>query len=127
MSTHPTDPRGQTTVLVVNDLRASIEHYTRVLGFDEDFVYGDPPSYAGVCRGPVALHLQAARVAPRPAGGGGVYLYVEDAFAAFDVLSARGASIDAAPEPRDYGLADFIVRDLDGNQLIYASELRART
>lgn len=125
MSEHPMDPTGQTTVLVVSHVLASVEHYTRVLGFDEDFTHGDPPTYAGLVRGPVMIHLQASDVTHRAPGGGNVILYVRDAHAAHEALVARGARIGVPPASRDYGLIDFNVLDPDGNQLVYASEIGA--
>ena len=37
-------------------------------------------------------------------------------------LVARGAKLINAPEDRDYGMRDFDVVDLDGNQLTFGKE-----
>lgn len=123
MNESPTDPRASTAVFVVSDVPASVEHYVNAFGFSEDFLYGDPPTYAGVCRGSVAIHLQAAQTTQRPVGGGCVSLYVGDAMAAHEELAARGASVTVPPAPRDYGLVDFMTEDPDGNQIVWGSEL----
>ncbi len=119
----PADPTGSTVVLAVSDVLASVEHYVNVFGFAKDFVYGDPPFYAGVTRGQVAIHLQGPDATTRPAGTGSLYLFVGDAMAAHAELASRGANVTVPPAPRDYGLVDFSVVDLDGNQLVWASDV----
>ena len=51
---------GAAPVLVVRDVLASVAHYRDVLGFRVEFTYGEPVFYAGVERGHVLIHLQAA-------------------------------------------------------------------
>ena len=110
-----------TPILVVRDIQKSVAYYRDALGFTVDFTYGEPPSYAGVYRGSVLLHLQAESQADRPPGGSAVYLYVEDADRIYRELRERGARIEKEPQDYPYGLRDFDVRDLDGNRLVIAS------
>ena len=37
-------------ILQVSSLKASIAYFVDALGFEEEFVFGDPPYYAGVKR-----------------------------------------------------------------------------
>ena len=37
-------------VIATDDVRSTAAYYTRVLGFAEHFVFGEPPVYAGVER-----------------------------------------------------------------------------
>ncbi len=110
-----------TPILVVRDIEKSVAYYRDRLGFTVDFTYGEPPSYAGVYRGSVLLHLQAESQTDRPPGGSAVYLYVEDADRTHTELRERGARIEKEPQDYPYGLRDFDVRDLDGNRLVIAS------
>ena len=110
-----------TPILVVRDIEKSVAYYRDALGFSVDFSYGEPPSYAGVYRGSVLVHLQAESQADRPPGGSAVYLYVEDADRTHAELRERGARIEKEPQDYPYGLRDFDVRDLDGNRLVIAS------
>jgi SAM-dependent methyltransferase len=116
-------PTGSTAVFVVSDITASLDHYVNALGFDRDFVYGEPPFYAGVHLGDVAIHFQHASKTSRPAGGACLYLYVPDAVSMHADLSRRGARVTGTPAPRDYGLVDFTTDDPDGNQLVWASDV----
>jgi len=46
-----------TPVLPAVDVGESLRWWTEVCGFVEVFRHGDPPTYAGIERGPVRLHL----------------------------------------------------------------------
>jgi len=50
---------GSATVFVVSDITASLAYYRDVLGFEVTFEYGQPPSYACLCRDEVGLALGA--------------------------------------------------------------------
>jgi uncharacterized glyoxalase superfamily protein PhnB len=115
------DFSGCTPILVVRDIQQSVAYYRDALGFLVDFTFGEPPTYAGVYRGAVLLHLQAESQADRPAGASAVYVYVEDADRTHAELRERGARIEKEPQDYPYGLRDFDVRDLDGNRLVIAS------
>jgi hypothetical protein len=58
------------TVFVVKDVGKSVAHYQDVLGF----TYGSPASDAGVERGGVLIHLQAAADSKRQPGQAAVYI-----------------------------------------------------
>ena len=115
---------GAATVFVVGDIAKSLAHYRDALGFDVTFQYGDPTFYACLCRDEVALHLLAARRTKRLPGNGGICIFVRDVDQVHADLVARGANVLKAPEDYAYGMRDFDVRDLDGNQLTFGMESR---
>jgi hypothetical protein len=93
---------GAAPVFVVADILRSIEYYRDLLGFDTEFVYGEPTFYAGVERDNVLIDMDA--------------LYEE--------LKARGARLLNAPKDYAYGMRDFNAVDLDGNELCIGMESR---
>ena len=113
---------GAATVFVVSDIASSVEHYCDRLGFAVTFEYGKPVFYACLCRDEVALHLLAAQQTTRIPGNGGICVFVRDVDALHTDLVARKANLINAPEDRDYGMRDFDVVDLDGNQLTFGKE-----
>jgi len=113
---------GAATVFVVSDIARSIAHYRDGLGFTVTFQYGDPTFYACLCRDEVALHLLAAHRTHRLPGNGGICVFVRDVDAVYTELAARGAKVIKPPENYDYGMRDFDVVDLDGNQLTFGME-----
>jgi catechol 2,3-dioxygenase-like lactoylglutathione lyase family enzyme len=110
---------GAATVFVVADIAKSTAHYRDVLGFKVAFQYGSPTFYVGLCRDEIELHLLSASQTSRRAGNGGICVFVRDVDAVHAELAGRGASIPKPPQNYDYGMRDFNVVDLDGNQLTF--------
>ena len=110
---------GAATVFVVRDVIRSVEHYREVLGFDIEFTYGQPTFYAGVERDGVVIHLQAASETKRQPGQGAVNVFVTDVDALYRELRSRGAETLNEPKDYPYGMRDFDVNDVDGNQLCF--------
>ena len=111
-------------VLVVQDVLKSVAHYRDALGFRQEFIYGEPTFYAGVERDGVLIHLQAARMTKRQPGHGAVNVFVTDVDALYEELKSRGARTLSEPKDYPYGMRDFEVSDLDGNQLSFGMESR---
>jgi catechol 2,3-dioxygenase-like lactoylglutathione lyase family enzyme len=107
------------TVFVVSNIGRSIEHYRDVLGFTVTFQYGNPTFYVCLCKDEVALHLLAAHETKRIPGNGGICVFVTDVDAVHADLVARGVNVIKPPQNYDYGMRDFDVVDLDGNQLTF--------
>ena len=64
--------------LAVSDLAAALEFYTKKLGFQQAFTWGEPPTFAGVNLGKVQMFLAAGTPTPSP-DTGAVYFLVGDA------------------------------------------------
>jgi len=109
-------------VLVVQDVLRAVAHYRDVLGFHTEFTYGEPTFYAGVERDGVMIHLQAADKTQRAPGHGAVNVFVTDVDALYQELKSRGANTLNEPKDYPYGMRDFDVTDLDGNQLCFGME-----
>jgi len=109
-------------VFVVEDVKRSVEHYRKVLGFRTEFEYGNPTSYAGVERDNLLIHLQAARESKWKPGQSAVYVFVTDVDALYRELKSSGARIVNGPKDYPYGMRDFDVQDLDGNSLCFGME-----
>ncbi len=111
--------RDAATLFVVQDVLRSVEHYRDVLGFRVEFTYGEPTFYAGVERDNVAIHLQAASETKRQPGHGAINVFVTGVDPLYQELKARGARTTEEPADRPYGMRDFDIVDLDGNQLCF--------
>ena len=113
---------GAATLFVVQDVLRSVAHYREVLGFHTEFTYGDTTFYAGVERDGVTIHLQAADHTKRLPGHGAVNVFVTDVDALYQEFKSRGAKILSEPKDYPYGMRNFDVNDLDGNQLCFGME-----
>ena len=89
---------GSATVFVVSDIAVSLAYYRDVLGFEVTFEYGQPPSYACLCRDEVGLHLLAASRTKRLPGHGGLCIFVRNVDELYAEVSARGARLLNRPE-----------------------------
>ena len=116
-------------VLEVRDVAAAAAFYRDRLGFQIDFLYGDPPEHGGVSRGGWSgsgVVLQLSQAPPgkalRPAG----YLYIFVG-SEIDRLYAQyrdaGVTIVSPPESQPWGLREFSVRDLDDQLLCFGTHV----
>jgi uncharacterized glyoxalase superfamily protein PhnB len=101
---------------------ASVAYYRDALGFSTEFLYGEPPFYAGVERGQVLVHLQSVQHSRRQCGQGAINVFVSEVDALYEELGARGARLLNAPKDQAYGMRDFTVADLDGNELCFGMQ-----
>jgi catechol 2,3-dioxygenase-like lactoylglutathione lyase family enzyme len=108
---------GTATVLTVRDIAASLAYYRDALGFAVAFEYGQPTFYVGLCRDEAAVHLIAASKTERLPGNDAIHAE----------LVARNAKVVKPPQDYDYGMRDFDVVDLDGNQIFYGMASKQTT
>jgi catechol 2,3-dioxygenase-like lactoylglutathione lyase family enzyme len=112
--------------LVVSDIAAAIEFFTKQLGFTVAFTYGDPPFYAQVFRDAARLNL---RHLDTPALDAALRdreqllsatVPLDDAEALFLEYQAAGVEIAQPLKSEPWGARTFIVRDPDGNLILFA-------
>jgi uncharacterized glyoxalase superfamily protein PhnB len=121
MARDPAEPVECAAIFVVRDIAASLAHFRDALGFEISFTWGEPPTYAGVCRGAVTIHLRAASQTKCPPGAASLSVFVGSADAIHRELVERGARILKPPASYAYGMRDFDVLDLDGNRIVFGS------
>lgn len=102
--------------LSVPDLLAAVDFYTHKLGFTLGFTWGDPPSFAGVNLDQVQLFLAPGEARPEGCGLNFVVGHADELFA---YHQANGVEVVEAPADREYGLRDYLVRDLNGYNLSF--------
>ena len=117
---------GAATIFTVRDVGASLAYYRDLLGFSVTFQYGEPTYYVCLCRDEVAIHLRGAGGnASWIPGNGAICDFVTYVDGLHAELVARGARVLQPPQDYPYGMRDFGVADLDGNQLTFGMESRA--
>src|SRR4051794_28954170 len=117
-------------VLFVADVAASCAYFAEKLGFSERFRYGTPPFYAQVGRDGAAFNLRHVDAPPFDQA---TRERDELLSAAFTVAGAAelerlhrefahaGASFFRPLRVQPWGARDFVVRDPDGNLLLFAA------
>jgi uncharacterized glyoxalase superfamily protein PhnB len=109
-------------ILSVDDLASALDEYQRVFGFRKNWIWGDPPELASVCRDRVELNL-AQRGKLGPAGASQVYLQLAGIDAIWEELRRAGAKVTVEIADRVYGMRDFSVSDASGNRLDFGEPL----
>ena len=116
--------------LFVADVSRTAEFYEKTLGFSIAYVYGEPPFYGLVTRDGVGLNL---RWVPSPPISPvlceqesllSANIVVDGVKALYLDLQRRGADFAQRLKEQPWGATDFIVRDLDGNRICFASPTR---
>ena len=105
---------------MVPDVAAAADFYTKKLGFQLGFTFGEPPTIAGVTLGDVQIFLE--RGTPCPTGCS-VYFVVGDADELHEFHRAGGVEIVVAPGDRPYDLRDYTARDLNGYHLSFGHNI----
>lgn len=119
--------RPAVPILFVRDVTASAAFYRERLGFQIDFLYGEPPFYGSVSRGEACLHLRCvetpnfADLAAREVSLILATVEVSDVRALFAELEARGAAFTQPVAKKPWGGTDFHVRDPDGNVISFVT------
>ncbi len=108
------------TGFAVNDIIAAVEFYTKKLGFKLAFTWGDPPAFAGVNLGRMQMFLQKGTPDPK---GCSVYFLVGDADQLYEFHRANGVEVSQEIGDREYGIRDYVVRDLHGYYLSFGHHL----
>jgi catechol 2,3-dioxygenase-like lactoylglutathione lyase family enzyme len=98
--------------LPLSDVPAGVAYYRDVLGFKVNYAQAD----IGVMDRDDVTILLIARTA-RHTGIGSCYVYIRDADALHAELMAKGANVQGEPVSHPWGLRDFLVQDLEGNQI----------
>jgi uncharacterized glyoxalase superfamily protein PhnB len=121
---------GVIPVLLVDDVVASAEYYRDVFGFEVDFIYGEPPSYASVSRNDAIINLSKSEppgrrnsvVAAGPGNGVDAYIVVSDVDEVYEEMRSHGANVVFEPVSLAYGMREFHVEDPNGYRLALAEE-----
>jgi uncharacterized glyoxalase superfamily protein PhnB len=91
-----------------------LTHYRDVLGFHVNYEQAD---LAVMNRDAVRLLLVART--ERYTGIGSAYVYVHDTDALYAELRRKGANVQGEPISQPWGLREFRVLDLEGNQITF--------
>lgn len=117
--------------LYVRDIVASCDFYSRMLGFSVAFTYGEPPFYGQVFRDGARLNLRQVDdpvVDPKRRDSEQLLvasITLEDAEPLFLEYQSAGVTFVQPLRSEPWGARTFVVRDPDGNLLLFAGRLRS--
>ena len=112
-------------VLFVSNVQASADFFCEKLGFDIDFLHGNPPFYGSVSRDDARLHL---RFVHEPAFVTGLvekeqllaaFIHVNDVKSLFAEYLEAGVVMVSRLKKEPWGGPGFTIHDLDGNRIYF--------
>ncbi len=125
-------PRGLRSmpVLPSQDVEAALAFWTKGLGFSRlnALEFEGRLSFAIVQLGAITVALQYIETfAPWDEQGSGwsAYLYVDDALALAQDITARGINLEHQPHKTRYGMLEFDLRAPDGHGIAFGQDLGA--
>lgn len=110
-------------VLQVADLSQALAYYRDVLGFEQEFAYGEPPFYGAVKLGEASVHLASPSAQAARRGLGSAYFFCDNVDAYYAKIVSKGATVTSALADQPYAMRDFQVKDPDGNLLGFGHSL----
>lgn len=102
------------TVLYSEDIGRSLDYYMDVLGFKDQWTWGDPPDFAGISKDEVEIFFCL-----RGQGSPGTWLsiMVDDVDEYYESIRSKGAKILASPETYEWNMREMLVEDPDGHKI----------
>lgn len=120
---------GAEPQLLVTDVKRSCEFFCEELGFSVVFSYGEPPYYAQVCRDGARLNLRrverdiiesAVREREEVLSATMTVSTSNEIKSLFLEFQSAGVAFHQKLKKQPWGAKNFIVKDLDGNLLLFA-------
>jgi uncharacterized glyoxalase superfamily protein PhnB len=114
-------------VISTADVRATVAYYELVLGFQEHFLFGDPPVYGGLKRDSVQLYIaedpRFASALKKSDIHPDIFLWVRDIDNVYKEHKARGAKIVEEISNRPWDARQYVIEDPNGYYLKIAEPI----
>lgn len=104
-------------ILAVGDVVAAAKFYREVLGFEREWLWGDPPSFGGVRWGAVQVMFCLQPDLALRVDGHQLAFFCDDINALRERHRSRGAPVISEIENKPWGMREYIVRDPNGYHL----------
>jgi GNAT superfamily N-acetyltransferase/uncharacterized glyoxalase superfamily protein PhnB len=101
-------------ILYSSNVLKSIEYYTEILGFENSWNWGEPPTFGGVSKNNVQIFF-----CKECQGNPGTWLsiFVDNVDELYETIKVKGAKIISAPERMEWNVREMLVEDPDGHKI----------
>jgi len=120
MPERPTaDPKlhSSEAILAVADVPATVKFYREVLGFESEWLWGEPPTFGGARWGRVHVMFCLQPALARTVEGHQHALFCEDINGLYQRHRETQAPIISEIENKPWGIREYTVRDINGYHL----------
>jgi catechol 2,3-dioxygenase-like lactoylglutathione lyase family enzyme len=114
-------------VIGTADVAGTVAYFEQTLGFKRQWIWGEPPVYAGVKAGGALLYIshdpemataiRERRLTPD------IFLWVNDIGSIYEQHRAKHAEITEELTERPWGVRQYVIREPNGYQLKIAESL----
>ncbi|MCH9807800.1 MAG: VOC family protein [Alphaproteobacteria bacterium] len=107
------------------DLEKTLHYYDTRLGFETQFEYGNPTTYAGAIRDGLSIffrHLDCPPALPPDKYSNELldaYLRVDDIAKLHSEYTSRNVEVTRGLADRPWGFTEFVIKDVDGRLLCF--------
>ncbi len=112
--------RSITPILPVADIGATLTYYRDVLGADDGWKWGDPPTHAGCLLGSAELQFSLDPSLSAGSRGLSIFLNVVNIEDHYSARRNAGARIVSELESKPWGVREYNVEDCNGIRLRFA-------
>ena len=112
--------KASEAIFITGDVRASLDYYRDVLGFEGDWTWGDPPTFGGVRWRTHNIFFSLQPELAEQIAGHPHWMLVEGVEDFYQRHKERGADIIAGLEQKPWGFSEYTVRDINGYHLRFA-------
>jgi uncharacterized glyoxalase superfamily protein PhnB len=122
-ASNPVRLKKSEAVFAVSDVRETIAFYRNVLGFESEWLWGDPPVHGGVAWNKVQVMFHKSPELAAKIAGHGHYFFVDDVQSLYERHKSAGAPIANEIANQPWGVREYCVRDINGYYLTFAGAL----
>lgn len=112
--------KGSTAILASADIEQSVRFYKEVLGFDNSWTYGDPPTFGSASWGAVSVMFCHQSDLATKVAGHQHWFNADDVDELYALHLERGAKIVSEIEDKPWGMREYTVIDPSGYHLRFA-------
>lgn len=114
---------SSTAILATRDVVGTLAYYKDVLGFDNTWTWGEPPSFGGANFGGVSLMFMLDPKLAKRVQGHQHWIKVDDPDSLFQFHRERGAKVVETIADKPWGVREYILEDPSGYHLRVAGPL----
>ena len=110
-------------IIYSSDVTKSLTYYTDVLGFEDKWEWGSPPTFGGVHRNSVEIFF-----CEKGQGNPGTWLsiMVDNVDDYYERIKSKGATIITEPKSMEWGIREMLVQDPDGHIIRFGHSISNR-
>ncbi len=107
-------------ILAVTDVPAAIAYYRNILGFSNEWLWGEPPTHGGITFGRISLQFTLNPELAAKIAGQQHFLRVSNLDQLHHLHITNGATIISPLETKPWGMREYTVQDPTGYHLRFA-------